>query len=115
MKAIVQELGRHADIVLYDSPAAPAVHDAATLANVVGTSLPVVREGWTSMAAIRAAIHHLSAAGAPILGFAYIQQPSLWSVASEHAMRVAHAVRDARRVPLKRAMPAIAHILLPLC
>ena len=123
MKAIARDLSEIADVVLFDSPAAAPVHDAATLSQIAGASLLVVREGWTSMPGVQAAMRNLSMAEAPVLGFAYVERPSIWAQARRHADSIvslaerslANVVtlrRDLRRVPLSRIVPAISHILL---
>jgi Mrp family chromosome partitioning ATPase len=112
MSTLYQTLLQISDFVVFDSPAACHVHDAASLSRIIGASVLVVREGWTSIPAVRAAVRNLEMMDTPILGFVYVERTGGWS-RSRSTGRVTPGITWLQRMPVARAIPAIAHILLP--
>ncbi len=68
MRALLQQLERHADLVIVDTPAALAVSDALPLLPAVSGVVMVVRMNQSSRAAVRRLQKVLFAAGATVVG-----------------------------------------------
>jgi tyrosine-protein kinase Etk/Wzc len=68
MNAILNELKKHADAVLVDTPPVLAVTDAVVLSQRVDGVLLVVRAGVTKMAAAKQAVDQLRFVGANTIG-----------------------------------------------
>jgi Mrp family chromosome partitioning ATPase len=115
LRWLAARLSQEFDVVLYDSPSALAVHDAASLASLAGASVVVVREGVTRMEAIGPAVRGLAMAGAPVLGFVYFSTPASWERPLAMVGSMAVGISEFRRqFRLARLTPATAHFLVAL-
>ncbi|MGZ3587823.1 MAG: polysaccharide biosynthesis tyrosine autokinase [Candidatus Limnocylindrales bacterium] len=68
MQAVIERLKAEADLVVFDSPPAPVVTDAAVLASLVDETILVVVAGRTRRGAARRAEEALTRVGAHIVG-----------------------------------------------
>lgn len=67
-KAVLDELEKHYDLILLDSPPVLAVTDAVVLARISEGVILVAHAGTTTVDDLRGAARHLRAINAPILG-----------------------------------------------
>jgi capsular exopolysaccharide synthesis family protein len=67
-RQVVEELKRHADLVVFDTPPCAALSDPVVLSTMVDGVILVVECGETDRSAALRAVHHLAAAKARILG-----------------------------------------------
>jgi capsular exopolysaccharide synthesis family protein len=67
-RQVVEELRRHADLVVFDTPPCAALSDPVVLSTLVDGVIVVIESGETDRPAAVRAVHHLAAAKARILG-----------------------------------------------
>lgn len=67
-RAVLEELKRHADLVIFDTPPCVALSDPVVLATQVAGVLLVIESGGTNRNAAAQAVYHLAAAKANLLG-----------------------------------------------
>ena len=68
MRALVQEMRGHYDVVIFDAPSLSGLTDAAVLGKAVDATLLVVRPGMTDRDALEQALAQLRLSRAPVAG-----------------------------------------------
>src|SRR5699024_4866436 len=68
MRTVLKQAESHYDLVIFDTPPVLAVTDATILANIVDSSLLVVRSGQTEIESAKAAKEALEPANGKLLG-----------------------------------------------